>query len=475
MASMSEQMDEKQKKHLKMTTAPVKKLVIELSTPTVISMLVTAIYNIVDTFFVGQIGTNATAGVGLILPVMMVIQAFGFFLGQGSGNFISRMLGAKKDEEAETMASNGTILALIFGALVMAFGLILQGPLLVALGAKEGAVAAQTIAYAGDYYRIILIGAPFMCVSYVLNNQLRYQGNAFFSMIALVSGAVINCALDPLFIFAFHQEVLGAALATVISQTISCIFLFVGTFRSDSLRINIKKFRPTWYYIKNIFVGGAPSLFRQGLQSVAMIILNTAAGAAAPAGNSDAAIAALSIVGKIMMFAFSALLGFGQGFQPICGFNYGAKKYDRVREAFRFCLVVSFAALFVLSVAGYIFAEPLVRLFRDDAVVVEYGRTAMRYQCFTFPMMAVVVMTNMLYQNLGKVIPATVLAVARQGLMFIPAVLLLPLLFAEPLTGIFLSQPAADLLSIILAAPLAIYEYRLLGKMEREMLKSTAK
>lgn len=459
--------DEKQRKFIKMTTEPVKKLVLELSVPTVISMLVTALYNIVDTFFVGQINTNATAGVGIVLPVMAIIQALGFFFGQGSGNFISRMLGEKRVKEAEEMATTGSFLSFLFGAALTAMGLIFSRGILNILGAQPGKVEAETIRFALDYYRVILIGAPFMCMSCVLNNQLRFQGNAVFSMVGLVSGAILNCALDPLLIFVFRMDVLGAALATIISQFVSCVILYIGTLRSDSLKLRFKNFRPTLYNFKNICIGGTPSLFRQGLASVATICLNLAAGSAAPKGSADAAIAAFSVVSKIMMFAFSALLGFGQGFQPICGFNYGAKKYKRVLDAYSFCVKLGIVILLSLSALGMVFAPGLIAVFRDDEQVIRFGAVAMRCQCCTFGLMAVVCMTNMLYQNIGKVVGATLLAVARQGLMFIPAVLLLPLVMNERLWGVFLAQPLADVLAFAMAVPLAIIEIRELKRLEK--------
>lgn len=455
-------------KRIRMTTEPIPRLVCRLSVPTVISMLVTALYNIADTFFVGQVGTFATAGVGLIFPVMTIIQAFGFFFGQGSGNYISRSLGARENKKAEIMATTGNLCALLFGAVIAILGLSFRTPLLNLLGASEGKVASETIGYANDYMSIILLGAPFMCMSCVLNNQLRFQGNAFFSMIGLVTGAVLNVGLDPLFILVFGMEVKGAALATIISQMLSCGLLYIGTLRSDSLKIRIRNFRPSPYYLKNIFIGGAPSLFRQGLGSIATLCLNSAAAAAVPAAQSDAAIAAFSVVSKIMMFAFSALLGFGQGFQPICGYNYGAKRYDRVKASYLFCLRFGLILLFCLSTLGFIFAEPIVRVFRDDPDVVAFGHVAMRHQCVTFTLMAVVTMTNMLYQNIGRVVGATLLAVARQGLMFIPVVLILPHLFPEAITGVYLAQPMADFFAFVLAVPLAIRMMKELNRLQKE-------
>lgn len=465
---MASKMEEKRQR---MTTAPVRGLVCRLAVPTIISMLVTSLYNIADTFFVGQISTEATAGVGLMFPIMTIIQAFGFFFGQGSGNFISRALGARKNDEAEIMAATGNLSALLFGALFMTAGLVFTPGILDLLGARPDLVAEKTVRYAGDYLTIILIGAPFMCMSCVLNNQLRFQGNAVFSMIGLVTGAVINCGLDPLFIFVFGMEVRGAALATILSQILSCTLLYIGTLRSDSLKIKLRNFHPNLYYLKNIAIGGAPSLFRQGLASIATLCLNSAAGAAA-AANPDAAIAAFSVVGKIMMFGFSALLGFGQGFQPICGFNYGAGKYGRVREAYLFCLRTGLAFMACVSALGFAFAPAVVTFFRrDDPEVIRIGAIAMRHQCVTFTLMAVVMMTNMLYQNIGRVIGATLLAVARQGLMFIPVVLILPRIFADPLQGVYLAQPVADLFAFVLAVPLAVRMIKELKASEEKVQK----
>lgn len=453
-------MEEKSSKYIRMTTEPIPRLICTLAIPTIISMLVTALYNIADTYFVGQIGTAATAGVGLVFPVMTTIQAFGFFFGQGSGNFISRSLGARSFDKAEFMAATGSICALLFGGLILCLGLSLREGVLHLLGAREALVSAKTVGFARDYLTVILCGAPFMCVSCVLNNQMRFQGNAFFAMIGLVTGAVLNVALDPLFIFTLRLEVLGAALATVVSQFISCALLYIGTLRSDSLKIRLRNFRPTLYYLKNIAIGGTPSLCRQGLASIATLCLNAAAGSSVDAAMSDAAIAAFSVVSKIMMFAFSALLGFGQAFQPVCGFNYGAGKYDRVRHAFLFCLKIGVSFLFGASCLGFLLAPRMVALFRDDPNVIAIGAVAMRCQCCTFTLMALVTITNMLYQNIGRVVGATLLAVARQGLMFIPVVLILPRVFPEAIWGVYLAQPTADLFAFLLALILAVRMYR---------------
>ena len=458
---------EEEKIH-KMTTEPVHRLICSLAVPTIITMLVTGLYNMVDTFFVGQIGTEATAAVGLIFPVMAIIQAFGFFFGMGSGNFISRSLGAHNHDEAQTMASTGAVCALLFGGLILVMGYVFDNALLFVLGARAELVSELAVSYAREYLSIILIGAPFSCLSFVLNNQLRFQGNAVFAMVALAVGAVINCVLDPLFIFTFGLEVKGAAIATVTGQFISCSLLYIGSMKSDSLKIHFREFRPNAYYLKNIAVAGTPSLFRQSLSSVSTLCLNAAAGAAVAAELADKSIAAFSISSKIMFFAFSAVIGFGQGFQPVCGFNYGAKRYDRVKEGYLFCLRFGFVILLILSVLGFIFAEPLISLFRDDPDVVSIGKTALRFQCVSFTLLVVLTTTNMAYQNMGKVVGATVLALARQGITFIPVILTLPRLLDNSLLGVYLAQPIADVLAFLISVPMAIKLIRELTRMEQE-------
>ena len=433
-----------EQKYKTMTEAPVKGLIVKLAIPTMISMLVTSFYNMADTFFVGKLGPSATGAVGVVFSVMAIIQAVGFFFGHGSGNYISRALGAHDVSGAESMAATGFFSALIGGTVIMVGGLLFLEPLALALGSSE-----TILPYAVDYLRWILIGAPYMTASLVLNNQLRFQGNAIYAMIGLVSGAVINIALDPLLIFTFDLGVSGAAIATIVSQLVSFVILFIGIFRSNAIDIRIRNFKPTVERYKIIINGGSPSLFRQGLNSVATICLNVAARA-----YGDYAIAGMSIVTRIMQFANSCLIGFGQGFQPVCGFNYGAKKFDRVREGFWFCVKLSTAVLLVLAAACFAFAPAIVSLFQDDPGVIEVGRIALRLQCITFPLAGWIVMSNMMSQTIGKAIPASFLAMARQGLFFIPAVLILPHFLG--ILGVELSQAVADVITIAVAIPLQL-------------------
>ena len=433
-----------EQKYITMTEAPVKGLIVKLAIPTMISMLVTSFYNMADTFFVGKLGPSATGAVGVVFSVMAIIQAVGFFFGHGSGNYISRALGAHDVSGAESMAATGFFSALIGGTVIMIGGLLFLEPLALTLGSSK-----TILPYAVDYLRWILIGAPYMTASLVLNNQLRFQGNAIYAMIGLVSGAVINIALDPLLIFTFDLGVSGAAIATIVSQLVSFVILLIGIFRSNAIDIRIRNFKPTVERYKIIINGGSPSLFRQGLNSVATICLNVAARA-----YGDYAIAGMSIVTRIMQFANSCLIGFGQGFQPVCGFNYGAKKFDRVREGFWFCVKLSTAVLLVLAAACFAFAPAIVSLFQDDPGVIEVGRIALRLQCITFPLAGWIVMSNMMSQTIGKAIPASFLAMARQGLFFIPAVLILPHFLG--ILGVELSQAVADAITIAVAIPLQL-------------------
>lgn len=442
---MQDKVPEKQtQKFITMTQTPVKKLIIKLAVPTMASMMITSIYNMADTFFVGQISdgsaaaTSATAAVGVAFPLMAIIQAFGFMFGHGSGNFISRALGSQKAEEAEKMAATGFFSALIAGFVLMATGLIFLEPLVRLLGSTD-----TILPYAMNYVRLILIGCPWMTASLVLNNQLRFQGNALFAMFGIGTGGLLNIALDPLFIFVLDMGVSGAAFATILSQFISFCLLFIGTRKSDSLNIYLRNFTPKAHYFLEILRGGSPSLFRQGIGSVATTCLNNAA-----AAFGDPAIAAMSIVSRVMMFANSLVIGFGQGFQPMCGFNYGAKKYARVREGFFFCVKYSLIFLILAAIAGEIFAPQIIALFRrDDAEVIRIGSLALRLQCITLPTFSYIMIANMMMQTTAQTFRASFLALARQGLFFLPLILALPPFFG--LFGIQIAQPIADLLTFI--------------------------
>lgn len=445
--------DAQERRFHQMTEAPLEPLICKMAVPTIISMLITSIYNMADTFFVGKLGTSATGAVGVVFPLMALIQSIGFFYGQGSGTYISRQLGAQHHEEAERMAATGFFSALITGLLILVFGLLLRSPLCHLLGATE-----TIYPYALDYMQIILVGAPYMMAALVLNNQLRQQGNATYAMVGLVSGGVLNIALDPLFIFVLDLGISGAAYATILSQLVSFLLLLLGIRLSGGVQIRLRQFSPSVKRFSALAGGGLPSLCRQGLASVAVTFLNTAA---RPYG--DAAIAAMSIVSRVSQFAGSAMIGFGQGFQPVCGYNYGARKYDRVRRGFWFCVKSSFLVLLVLAVLGWIFAPEIIAIFRaDDPEVIRIGALTLRLQCLSFPLIGWVTMCNMLLQNIALTMRASLVAAARQGLFFIPLAIILPMFFA--LFGVELCQPLSDLCAFILSIFVTVPVLRILAQ-----------
>lgn len=432
-----------QDKFTYMTTAPVPKLVTSLAVPTIISMLITAFYNIADTYFVGKINTQATAAVGIAFSVMAIIQALGFFFGHGSGNYISRKLGAQDTRSAEKMASTGFFCALIVGAFISFLGLLFITPLSKILGSTS-----TILPYTEKYLGIVLLGAPFMAASLVLNNQMRFQGNAVYAMIGITVGAVINIGLDPLLMFTFELGISGAAIATVTSQVCSFLLLLMMEHKGNNIRIRWENFTPTPDMLKEIVQGGTPSLFRQGLSSVATICLNHSAGM-----YGDAAIAGMSIVTRICAFINSFVIGFGQGFQPVCGFNYGAKIYERVKSGFWFCVRVGSLFLLVCSVVGFILAPEIIETFRKgDPAVTAIGTNALRWQLISLPLCAWIVLCNMMLQTIRKPIPATILAASRQGMFFIPLIWVLPLFFGLP--GVEITPAIADVCSALLAVPL---------------------
>ena len=445
--------DRQEQKFHTMTTAPAGPLICKLAIPCIISMLVTAFYNMADTFFVGMLKSNsATGAIGVVFSLMAIIQAIGFFFGQGSGTYISRELGKQHQNEASNMAAIGFFSALAVGLIICILGQIFLEPLAYLLGSTE-----TILPYAKSYLRLILFGAPWMTASFVLNNQLRFQGSAIYGMAGIASGAALNILLDPLLMFRFNMGVAGAALATIISQFVSFCILLVGCTRGGNLPIQISRVQFKWYYYKMIIRGGLPSLARQGLASVSTICLNHAAG---PFG--DAAIAAMGVVQRLAMFGFSAMIGFGQGFQPVCGFNYGARLYGRVKQGFFFCFKYSTVFLLLLSIAGAVFAPQLVALFRDDPDVITIGAAALRFQCLTFWFQGWVVMGQMMLQTMGRTGPATFLAMARQGIFFIPLVLVLSHFLG--ITGIQITQMVSDLLTLGFAIPIQLKVLRELSE-----------
>lgn len=443
MSSFFKSHESQDEKFNEMINEPVHGLIIRLAIPTIISTLITSIYNMADTFFVSQINTSASAAVGIIYALSAIIQAFAFMIGMGSGNNIARLLGQKKNERAAYFASVAYFTELIVGTLLAVIGLVNLEPLVYLLGATD------TIApYAMDYARYILLAAPFMMCSLGMNNMMRFQGNSMFSMLGIASGGILNLILDPIFIYDFGLGlgISGAAIATGISQFISFLILTYLCNHIDScISIRISNFRPSLKIYTAIVHNGLPSLTRQGIASVASIVMNLAAH---PYG--DAAIAAISIVNRITMFMNSAVVGFGQGFQPVCGYNFGAKKYRRVMDAYYFSIKVEFIVLGTLCLLGFIFASPVITLFRkEDAEVIRIGTMALRMQVLTFYLMAQINMANMFTQTIGYGFRATIISLLRQGLYLIPMVAILSKAFG--LMGLLAATPVSDILSSITA------------------------
>ena len=420
-----------------MLTAPVSRVIPRLAIPTIFSMLITNIYNMADTYFVSQISTSASGAVGVIFSAMAIIQAIAFTIGMGSGTNVSRALGAGNAEEAQTYCSVGFFTAVATGVVITVLGNLSIDGLVRFLGATE------TIApYARAYATYIFYAAPFMMGSFVMNNLLRFQGLALYGMIGITSGGILNMILDPILIFGLDLGIAGAAIATAISQAVSfCILLLQCTLRRDAMTITPKRFKPTAKIYGRILYNGFPSLGRQGIASVSTILLNNAAG-----GYGDAAIAAMSICSRFIMFVNSTVIGFGQGFQPVCGFCWGAGKYRRVRESFWFCVKVSTVILLVLGGISFLFAGPIVTAFRrDDLEVIEIGTLALRLQLSTIPLWGFSVMSYMFTQSSGYGVRSTIISISRQGLFLIPMLLILPPVFG--LLGIQMAQPIADALT----------------------------
>ncbi len=433
-----------EERFLRMTTRPVDRLIPGLAVPTMVSMMVTAFYNMADTYFVGRISTSATGAVGIVFPLMTILQVIGMTLGVGSGSFAARQLGARRPDRAADAASTAFFTALICGLLLTVAGEILLEPFMLLLGSTP-----TILPYAAAYGGLVLTGAPFVAASFVMNVNLRSEGSAVLAMIGISAGAVVNIALDPLFMFVLGMGIRGAAAATVLSQILSfAILLSHYRRRKSALRITFRGASFSRSIYAEILAGGLPTLFRQSVSILGAVVLNTAART-----YGDAAVAGMSVVTRIMLFMTSAMIGFGQGFQPVAAFNYAAGLTHRVRAAFWYSVRIGALFLSAFSVLILSFAPEVLRMFRDDPEVIRIGARALRFQAATLPLTSFIVISNMMFQYIGKPVQASVLALSRQGLAFVPAVLVLSRLFG--LAGIQVSQSVADLATFLAAVPLA--------------------
>ena len=443
-------MDKDNAQYVKMIGTPVGKLIISLGIPTVLSMLVTAVYNVGDTFFVSKLGTSASGAVGIVFSLMAIIQAVGFTIGMGTGTQISRLLGAQKDDDACMVAISGLFAAVALGTLLAAGGLFCIDGLMRILGATE-----TILPYARDYASYILYAAPVMASAFLLNNILRAEGKARLAMVGLMTGGLLNLALDPIFIFVFKLGIAGAAIATAISQCVSFAILLSWFLRGKTIIC----LRPV-LISRNIFTylvtlkHGLPSFIRQALASIATIALNVNA-----AVYGDAAVAAMSIVGRLFMFVFAVNLGIGQGYMPVAGYNYGAGRLDRLKAAFFFTLKLVTSTMFVSAVVFFWAAPSLIKIFiRTDQDVIRIGTTALRAMSLAMPFVPLGVVCNMTFQSIGKSWTATLLSMSRQGIFFLPLILILPRFIG--LTGVQITQALSDVLTFMVSLPLVIFFFR---------------
>ena len=444
MAKQTSQQSDQRK--LMMINEPISRIIPKMAIPTIVAFLITSIYSLADTYFVSSLGTNATAAVSVNASLDQLIMMTGSMLAMGANSYIARLLGQGDEKKASQVLSTSYFLAGGLGALLMIFGSIFMTPMVRLLGATP---TCET--YAIEYATYILMAAPFMACNFVMNQCLRSEGSATLSMVGMGFGGILNCVLDPIFIFGLDMGVAGASLATAISKWVSfAILIFPYVTRRSMLQLSIKNFRFSWDIISKVVSVGSSSMFRNGLAVIAGILLNDLAG-----NISDSVLAGIGVCTKIMMFPFCIILGFGNGFQPVAGFNWGAKRYDRVTESYRFSSIVSLVGSAIMAIAIAIFADPIIVLFAGtDAQMREIGKLCIWLQCIALPVHAWVAMVNMLCVGLGNAKGAMLLATARQGSCFLPILYPLALLFGG--YGIASVQAAADVLTLVLAIPIAI-------------------
>ena len=446
--------ERERKQFEKMTKTSIGRLVIGLGIPTMLSMMVTSLYNLADTAFLSSIGEDSiTAAVSNLLALMSIIQAVGFTYGMGSGSIVSRLLGKRDREGADKIASSAFAIAAVSGVIILTIGFIFLKPLMWLFGSRN----PDTLRYSIDYATFVLLSAPIMCMSFVLNNVLRAEGKAVLSMIGLVVGAVVNVALDPIFIFVFGMKVTGAALATFLSQCIS-FFILLSMFLSQRtiVRLRLRAVDRTLSAYWEVIKTGFPSFCRQILASLCAVFLNDAAFTY----GGDAAQAALGVVQKVFMLAFSISLGIGQGYQPVLGYNYSAKRFDRVRSAYLFTLAFSTALMAVFAIACAICAPLMMKMFSLSDLATDIGSLTLRLQCLTMPLVPLNFMAGLTYQVVGNKAIASLLSVSRQGLFYVPAVLLLPRMFE--IFGVQCCQAVADFFAFFFAIPFTLMFFKTL-------------
>lgn len=450
--------ERERKQYVKMTQTSMPRLIIGLGIPTTLSMMVTSLYNLADTAFVSMIGNDQiTAAVSNLLALMSIIQAIGFTFGMGSGSLVSRLLGKRDRAGADKVASSAFFAAMISGLLITALGFLFLTPFLQLLGSRQ----EQVLLYSKQYARYILIAAPFMCMSFVMNNVLRAEGKAVLSMIGLIIGAVINVVLDPLLIFVAKLGVEGAAIATCVSQISSfLILLFMFLSGKTIVRLKVQSISRKLITYGDVIATGFPSFCRQILASLCTVFLNNAA----DLYGGEAAQAAFGVVQKVFMLAFSLSLGIGQGYQPVVGYNYSSKRFDRVRSAYLFTLGFSTSIMLVFASFCAIFAPNLMQMFSLSPEATKIGTLTLRLQCICMPLLPLNFMASVTYQVVGSRAIAAVLSVSRQGLFYIPAVLILPNVWQ--LFGVQCCQALSDLFAFFFAIPFTFLFFKQVKRQE---------
>lgn len=439
---------------------PVEKLIPKMAVPTIIAQMITVIYNLTDTFFVSQLGTNATAAVGVNNSIEQAINMFGMMIGVGASSYIARLLGAKEKEHADKVFSTSLVCAFLLGLVLAVFGVTFIRPLVQLLGADKNCEV-----YSIQYGTYVLLAAPFMILSYILNQCLRSEGSATYAMVGIGFGGILNCFLDPVFIFALDLGVAGASIATAISKFVSCsILIFPYLTGRSVIHLSVRNFHFNGEDSKEVLSVGSSSLLRSGCGVLASTLMNRAA-----REYSTAILAAISVSNRVMQFPFNVILGFGQGYQPVAGFNWGAKRYDRTEKSLRFASKVSLIGSVIMGVLFLLFAKPIISIFNSqaDAQVMEVGMLCIRLQSIVLPIHAYLSIINMFYAGIGKPKQALALSIARQGYCFWPMIVLLPVIFGG--IGLAGVQAGADLLSACVAIPLGFSAIRLVQTKQAEL------
>lgn len=435
-------MDSKEQRRFNILTKPIFPLLIKTAIPTIIGMLISVIYNVTDTFFVGQLHNRSMiAAIGVVFSFVSVIQAIGFWYGYGSGNAMSKNIGEKDYAEAEIISSIGIVIAIETGIVIAITAYIFVVPLATLIG---GSASQDVLTFTVQYLKIIIISIPFSLYAVTVYNQLRLCGNVRDGMIGLLSGMLSNMVLDPLLMFPLNMGFIGAGYATLIGQIIGCIVLTALAQSRGNIPISIKKAHYSKARVYHILAGGLPNFSRQAITGTALVLLNVTA-----AQYGESMIAALTISSKIVAVAFMIMIGWGQGFQPICAMNYGAQQYERVKKAFITTVAMGTLFLLVASIILYIFADHWMQLMSNDDDVVATGVSILRMQCFSLPLLGVFAVSSMFMQNIGNYFSALLISISRQGFFYVPLLYLLPAVYGK--TGIYLLQPVADVLSFVLA------------------------